>query len=77
MKFLRTYEDYDDQGAILPIVYQCRYMAINAPDELVEAFAMNENISYAEANEKMNDGKSKFAVKKAKDLIIKTFNFLK
>lgn len=67
----------DPINAILPIVYQCRYMAINAPDELIEAFAMNENISYAEANEKMDDGKLKFAIKKAKDLIIKTFNFLK
>lgn len=79
----KTMIDYDVTkcgepiNAILPIVYQCRYMAIDAPDELVEAFTMNENISYAKANDKMNDSKLQFAVKKARDLIKKTFDYLK
>lgn len=64
-------------NTILPIVWQCRYMGIDVPDELVEAFYMNEEISYSEANDKMKEGKLGFAVKKAKKLIVDTYEYIK
>jgi intein/homing endonuclease len=66
----------DPKNAIMPIVWQCRYMGIDAPGELIESFYMNENISYSEANDKLKEGKLKFAIKKAQNLIIKTYNYL-
>lgn len=59
--------------AILPIVWQCRYMGIDVPEELIEAFYMNEEISYSEANDKMKEGKLGFAIKKARKLILDTY----
>lgn len=66
----------DPKNAILPIVWQCRYMGIDVPDELIDAFYMNENISYSEANNKLKEGKLDFAVKKARKLIINTYNYM-
>lgn len=69
--------DYNDpKNAILPIVWQCRYMGIDVPDELIQAFYMNEDISYSEANNKLKDGKLEFAVKRAKKLILDTYEYL-
>jgi len=65
----------EPKSAIMPIVWQCRYMGIDVPDELIEAFYMNENISYSEANDKLKDGKLEFAIKKAQKLIIDTYNY--
>lgn len=66
----------EPKNAILPIVWQCRYMGIDSPDELIEAFYMNENISYSEANDKLKEGKLDSAVKKAIKLIEDTFIYL-
>lgn len=66
----------DPKYAILPIVWQCRYMGIDVPDKLIESFYMNQNISYSEANDKLKSGKLDFAVKKAENLIIKTYEYL-
>lgn len=66
----------EPKNAILPIVWQCRYMGIDVPDELIETFYMNENISYSEANDKLKNGKLDFAIKKAKKLIIDTYNYI-
>ena len=64
-------------NTILPIVWECRYMGIDVPDELVESFYMNEDISYSEANNKLKEGKLGFAVKKARKLIIDTYEYIK
>lgn len=66
----------EPKNAIMPIVWQCRYMGIDSPDELIEAFYMNENISYSEANDKLKEGKLDFAIKKARKLIEDTFIYL-
>lgn len=63
-------------NAILPIVWQCRYMGIDVPDELIDSFYMNEEISYSESNDKMKDGKLEFTVKRAKKLILDTYKYL-
>lgn len=52
-------------------------MGIDSPDELIEAFYMNENVSYSEANDKLKEGKLDFAVKKAQKLILDTYSYLK
>jgi multimeric flavodoxin WrbA len=67
----------EPKNAILPIVWQCRYMGIDVPEELIEAFYMNEEISYSDANDKLKEGKLGFAVKKAKKLIEDTYKYLK
>jgi len=67
----------EPKNCILPIVWQCRYMGIDVPDELVEAFYMNEEISYSEANNKLKEGKLNFAVKKARKLILDTYEYIK
>lgn len=67
----------DPMNTIKPIIWQCRYMGIDVPDDLIEAFYMNENISYSEANEKLKEGKLNFAIKKAKKLIEDTYEYIK
>jgi len=67
----------EPKNAILPIVWQCRYSGIDVPEELIEAFYMNEEISYSDANDKLKDGKLGFAIKKAKKLIIDTYDYIK
>ena len=66
----------DPINAILPIVWECRYMGIDVPNELIDAFYMNEGISYSEANDKLKEDKLGFAIKKARKLIIDTYNYL-
>ena len=76
----RKYEigKFDEpKNAILPIVWQCRYMGIDVPEELIEAFYMNEEISYSDANDKLKEGKLVFAIKKARKLIIDTYEYIK
>jgi multimeric flavodoxin WrbA len=67
----------DPKNVVMPIVWQCRYMGIDVPEELVTAFYMNEDISYSDANDRLKDGKLTFAVKKARKLIIDTYEYLK
>lgn len=38
------------KNAVMPLVYQCRYSKIDAPDELIEAFDINAGQPYYEAN---------------------------
>ena len=75
--YLKHKYNYNDpKNAILPIVWQCRYMGIDVPDNLIDAFYMNEEISYSEANDKLKEGKLGFAVKKARKLILDTYEYL-
>lgn len=41
---------WDVKNSVMPLVYQCRYSGILAPDDLVEAFYINQGKSYYEAN---------------------------
>jgi multimeric flavodoxin WrbA len=66
----------DPKYAILPIVWQCRYMGIDVPDKLIESFYMNHNISYSKANDKLKNGELDFAINKAEKLIIDTYNYI-
>lgn len=43
-------ENWKPKQAVLPLVYQCRYSEIDAPDDLIEAFDINQGIPYFEAN---------------------------
>lgn len=78
----KAYKDHnignfnDPKYPILPIVWQCRYMGIDVPENLIETFYMNENISYSEANDKLKEGKMEFAIKKAKNLILNTHKYI-
>jgi len=82
-KFPKSYKKYDignfnePKNAILPIVWQCRYMGIDIPDELITAFYMNEDISYSEANDKLKDGKINFFKKRANNLIYDTCEYVR
>jgi hypothetical protein len=67
----------EPKNCILPIIWQCRYMGIDVPEELIEAFYMNEDISYSDANDKLKEGKLNFAIKKAKKLIVDTYEYIK
>jgi len=67
----------DPKSAIMPIVWQCRYMGIDVPDDLIESFYMNEEISYSEANDKYEKGKLDFAVDKMNNFVKKVYNYIK
>jgi len=67
----------DPINTILPIVWQCRYMGIDVPYKLINAFYMNEDINYSEANDKLKEGKLDFAIKKARQLVLDTYNYIK
>lgn len=41
---------WDVRDCVMPIVFQCRYSGMIAPDNLVEAFYMNEGKPYYEGN---------------------------
>lgn len=41
---------WDVKNSVMPLVYQCRYSGINAPDDLVEAFYINQGKAYYQAN---------------------------
>lgn len=43
-------EGWTPKHAVLPLVYQCRYSEIEAPDNLIEAFDINAGDPYYEAN---------------------------
>jgi multimeric flavodoxin WrbA len=66
----------EPKNCILPIVWQCRYMGIDVPEELIDAFYINEDISYSEANDRLKNGKMEYAIKKAHKLIIDTYEYL-
>jgi hypothetical protein len=74
-----SYKKYDignfnnPLNTIKPIIWQCRYMGIDVPDELVEAFYMNEGISYSDANDKSLDP----AIEKGNVLIKNVCDYIK
>lgn len=41
---------WDVKNSVMPLVYQCRYSGINCPDDLVEAFYINQSKPYYQAN---------------------------
>jgi multimeric flavodoxin WrbA len=41
---------WDVKNCVMPLVYQCRYSGMNAPDDLVEAFYINQGKPYYQAN---------------------------
>lgn len=43
-------ENWGIKNCVMPLVYQCRYSEIEAPDDLIEAFEINKGIPYFEAN---------------------------
>lgn len=46
---------WDVKNSIMPLVYQCRYSGIDAPDHLIEAFYINKGLDYYEANLQPNE----------------------
>lgn len=51
---------WDVKNSIMPLVYQCRYSDINCPDDLVEAFYINEGRGYYESNLEMDENSEFF-----------------
>lgn len=43
-------KEWDVRNSVMPLVYQCRYSEINVPDDLVEAFYINQGKPYYQAN---------------------------
>jgi len=43
-------KNWDVKNTVMPLVWQCRYSGMNAPDDLVEAFYTNKGIDYYQAN---------------------------
>lgn len=41
----------DPKRAVAPLVWQCRYSAIDVPDDLVVGFHVNKGVGYAEGND--------------------------
>lgn len=42
--------NWDPKNAVLPLVYQCRYSEIDAPDSLIQAFYIGQGLPYYEGN---------------------------
>jgi multimeric flavodoxin WrbA len=66
---------WDVKNSVMPLVYQCRYSGINCPDDLVEAFYINQGKPYYQANEDFDSEISVF--KKMDNLVEKLLNYLK
>jgi hypothetical protein len=66
---------WDVRNSVMPLVYQCRYSGINCPDDLVEAFYINQGKPYYQANEDFDSEISVF--KKMDNLVEKLLNYLK
>lgn len=71
-----SYSDVFDDGfsknpknVVMPFVMQLKYSGVYVPDELIQAFYINEGVNYYEANKKFNKEKEFF--KRANDLIEK------
>ena len=65
---------WDVKNSVMPLVYQCRYSEINCPDDLVEAFYINQGKSYYQANLDMPT-ESEFFIK-MDNLMEKLLNYL-
>jgi hypothetical protein len=66
---------WDVKNCVMPLVYQCRYSEINCPDDLIEAFYMNQDKPYYQANLDMPN-ESEFFIK-MDNLMEKLLNYLK
>jgi hypothetical protein len=53
-------ENWDVKDSVMPLVYQCRYSGINCPDDLIEAFYINQGKPYYQANVEMDKEKEFF-----------------
>jgi multimeric flavodoxin WrbA len=67
-------EQWSVKDCIMPIVYQCRYSGMNAPDDLIEAFYINQGIDYYQAN--IDFVNTPEFLMKADKLIEKLINYL-
>jgi multimeric flavodoxin WrbA len=65
---------WDVKNSVMPLVYQCRYSEINCPDDLVEAFYINQGKSYYQANLDMPN-ESEFFIR-MDNLMEKLLNYL-
>lgn len=65
---------WDVRDCIMPLVYQCRYSGINAPDDLIEAFYINQGKPYYQANLEMPKEQEFF--KKMDNLMENLLNYL-
>lgn len=65
---------WDVKNSVMPLVYQCRYSGLNAPDDLVEAFYINKGIDYYQANLDMDKTFEFF--QKADNLIEKLIDYI-
>jgi multimeric flavodoxin WrbA len=65
---------WDVKNSVMPLVYQCRYSEINCPDDLVEAFYINQGKAYYQANLDMPT-ESEFFIK-MDNLMEKLLNYL-
>jgi multimeric flavodoxin WrbA len=65
---------WDVKNSVMPLVYQCRYSGINAPDDLIEAFYTNKGIDYYQANLDINKNLEFF--ERADNLIEKLIDYI-
>lgn len=67
-------DKWDIKSSVMPLVYQCRYSGMECPDDLVEAFYINKNKEYYQANLDFDDTKEFF--EKADKLIENILKYL-
>jgi hypothetical protein len=65
---------WDVKNTVMPLVYQCRYSGINAPDDLIESFYINKGIEYYQAN--LDIDKNKEFFNRADNLIEKMVDYI-
>lgn len=65
------------KAAIMPLVIQCRYSAIDVPDELIEGFFVNEHVSYSKANDNFYENDKDPIKVKAVELFLKTVKYIR
>jgi multimeric flavodoxin WrbA len=65
---------WDVKNVVMPLVYQCRYSGMNAPDDLVESFYTNKGIDYYQSNLDMNENPE--FISKADLLIEKLIDYI-
>lgn len=67
-------EMWDIKNAVMPLVYQCRYSEMIAPDELIECFYINEGKEYYQAN--LDFQNTPEFIERAESLIERLLTFL-
>jgi len=65
---------WDVKNSVMPLVYQCRYSGIKCPDDLVEAFYINQGKPYYQANLDMDTEVEFFS--KINNLVEKLLKYL-